>query len=82
MVVKRAKASINYKIGKDHPDRVRDAEWAEDKVYNFSDTYYFKHGAFEDEAREYIKNDLMLIAGGGYDTKHISVVSIQIDCYG
>ena len=39
------------------------------KTHYFSDIYYFNHTGFDcdfDYIQSYIKNDLLLVAGGGY----------------
>ena len=72
-------AKITYSMDKDHPDIKYVGDWTEDKIYTFEDVYIFEHGCYEAEDIEaYIKNDLKLIAGGGYNAKHIHNVSFEI----
>ena len=70
---------INFTIDKDHPDRKHVPDWTEEKILNFSDTYTFDYGYYEtEEIKEYIKRDLMLVTGGGYNTKHIHNTTFNI----
>lgn len=60
-------AQITFDAASTHPD----APGAKEIV--FSDTYHFDTNYFEDRYAmiEYVKEDLMLVAGGGYETKHV-----------
>ena len=73
---------ISYTIDKEHPDIKYIKDWTEDKVFTFSDTYIFSND-YEEEDEEniiaYIKRDLKLVAGGGYNTDHIHNVTFKID---
>ena len=75
----RYTGKIEYKILPGHIDRCCDKDWTPDKIYTFQDTYTFEYGYYStDEIRSYIKHDLALVAGGGYDSKHIDIVSFEI----
>ena len=72
---------ITYCMTEDHPDW----EYSEKSTkykYTFEDNYFFDSAIYGDEDVEnikaYIKNDLMLVAGGGYNTDHIIVEKIEI----
>lgn len=70
---------ILYTIDKEHPDIKYVENWTKDKVFAFEDTYS-SGDEFSDESNiEYIKRDLMLVAGGGYNTDHIGIVSFEIE---
>lgn len=79
--VKTYKATIKYAIDLTHPDIEYIKDWAEDKAFSYSDTYYFDENFYlqdESDLMEYIKEDLMLIAGGGYNADHIHNVKFTI----
>lgn len=69
--MKEIKASIFFKITEDHKDR----KYVDDisKELKFTDTYYDRNNYYDDyeQFKEYIKRDLMLVAGGGYNTENI-----------
>lgn len=73
---------IYYTMDKDHPDIRCVKDWTEDKEYSFADTYVFDDELYKDEDIEniiaYIKKDLRLVAGGGYNSDHIHNVSFGI----
>lgn len=71
-------AKISYKVDADHPDLgdLPEKYW-KDKVFTYEDTYTFDSYWEYDDAVEYIKNDLALIAGGGYNAKHIYDVEYE-----
>ena len=68
--------TIVYMIGPGHPDRkhVKDTS----KVFTYSDTFTFDREFPYEVIEDYIKRELALVAGGGYDTEHIYNVSITI----
>ena len=77
----RYNGKITYRMTEDHPDW----EYSEKSTkykYTFEDSYFFDSAIYGDEDVEnikaYIKNDLMLVAGGGYNTDHIIVEKIEI----
>lgn len=79
-------ATIFYTVDRKHPD----LQYMENKstaiVRTFSDTYLFPteekrsvwYGANVEDMKRYIMNDLRLVAGGGYDCKHIHNVRFEI----
>lgn len=69
---------IRYTIDKDHPDIKYIEDWTENKEFEFDDIYTFKDYYTEEECIRYIKRNLMLIAGGGYNSNHIHNVSFGI----
>ena len=72
---------ISYTIDAGHPYIECIPDWGADKIYTFEDTYIFdeRYGCtFNDDVKLYIKNDLRLIAGGGYNSKHIHNVKFEI----
>lgn len=67
-------ATIYYTVDSDHPDFYNPPI----EVLSFSDVYTFDMEYYDQEDVEnYIKNDLMLVAGGGYNTKHIHNISFD-----
>lgn len=75
----KIKGIIFYTVDKSHPDYqyIKNP----DEVQKFSDVYTMDTSYFPDQySREYyIKNDLALIAGGGYTTDHIHNVSFEFE---
>ena len=73
-------AKINFTIDKYHPDVQHIEDWTEDKILNFDDTYTFddRYGFTDDDCINYIKRDLKLVAGGGYNWDHIHNVTFEI----
>lgn len=70
---------IFFTMDKSHPDIKYVEDWAENKVYDFDDVYTF-NGEYEvEEVVAYIKNDLRLVAGGGYNADHIHNVKFEIN---
>ena len=67
-------ASITYDTDAGHPDAPNS------KGLVFADTYTIEKDAFFgwDDIREYIEQDLLLVAGGGYDWKHVKNYNISI----
>ena len=75
---RRFHGEITFTMDKGHPD-VRCVEnWTEDKIMKFADYYEFSADYTKDEIESYIKHDLMLVAGGGYNTDHIHNVNFEI----
>lgn len=67
---------INFTIDKEHPDYVENYE---SLTFTFEDTYSFNDDYTEEEAVAFIKRDLSLVAGGGYNTDHIHNVTFEIE---
>ena len=80
MSIVNIKGVINYKVKKNHPDLKYIKEDDRDKEFNFEDTYKIDTDQFWgwDHIESYIKNDLKLVAGGGYDTDTIKNVKIKL----
>lgn len=66
-------AEIKFTMDEKHPDIKYVPEWHPDKIFTFSDTYTINPDHFYcmDDIKSYIKHDLMLIAGGGYNSDYI-----------
>ena len=81
MKLMKFNAKITYKVDGNHPD-IKDTQekyWSE-KVFNYEDTYSFDVSLWtHEEAVEYIKHDLQLVAGGGYNANHIYDVNFEIE---
>lgn len=74
----KLKGTITYTIDADHPDIGCVKKWTPKKKFTLSDVYTF-NDVYEADAMElYIKNDLRLVAGGGYNCNHIHNVKIVI----
>lgn len=75
----KIRGTIFYTIDKEH----KDYQYYKnpDAVQKFSDVYTMDTNYFPDQySREYyIKNDLALVAGGGYTTDHIHNVSFEFE---
>lgn len=74
----RFHGKITFTMDKEHPDVKCVEDWTEDKVMKFADYYEFSTDYTKDEIESYIKHDLMLVAGGGYNTDHIHNVTFEI----
>lgn len=73
------KAKINYTMKPTHPDKdYVIGGWKPDKVYSFEDEYRFSDYCTNNEAMEIIKDDLRLVAGGGYNWNHIDNIEFEI----
>ena len=70
---------INCTIDKNHPDVQYVKDWTENKILSFDDTYTFDDSYTEADCINYIKRDLKLVAGGGYNSKHIHNVKFEIE---
>lgn len=71
------KATIRFRVDSEHPDiqYIKNP----DEIQEFSDTYTFSHRYTSlDYIHNYIKYDLSLVAGGGYNTDHIHDVEFDI----
>ena len=70
-MIKSIKATIKWRCKSNHPD-------TDDTVSEFSytDTYRIDTSYFEDDMaiKDYIKHDMALVAGGGYETDTITDV--------
>ena len=71
------KAIIKFKVEKTHPDieYIKNPE----EVLSFEDVYSFNQSYSEEDVSSYIKNDLSIVAGGGYDDKHINILDFVIE---
>ena len=78
MQKKKYYGEINFTMDKNHPDIKCVEDWTEDKVFTFSDTYYFPVDYEKEEITSCIKRDLKLVAGGGYNSDHIHNVKFVI----
>ena len=69
---------ISFTIDKGHSDIKYVPDWKEGKVLTIKDTYIFDGDYTKENIIAYIKNDLSLVAGGGYSTDHIHNVEFEI----
>lgn len=74
-------AKIIYKVKPTHPDigdmteeLWKDKEFTYEDIYDYSDSMWEREDAIED-----MKEDLMGIAGGGYNWDHIYDVKFEIE---
>ena len=79
MQKKKYYGEIHFTMDNNHPDIKCVEDWSEDKVFTFSDTYYFNDYYTKEEITSYIKSDLKLVAGGGYNSNHIHNVKFVIE---
>ena len=75
---KRYQGKISFTIDNGHPDIKCIKDWEENKIYTFTDIYTFEEHWERENIESYIKNDLKLVAGGGYRSKYISNVTFEI----
>lgn len=74
-------AKISYKVKPTHPDLGDMPEhlW-KNKVFTYDDEYTFDDDDWgEEDAKAYIRRDLALVAGGGYNAKHIYGVEYEME---
>ena len=71
-------AKITYTVDSEHPDIQYIKDWSENKVLTFEDTYNFNNCYTFDDMEGYVKSDLSLVAGGGYNSEHIHNVKFEI----
>ena len=76
--MKKYHGKIIYTIDKAHPDIKYVADYTEEKIFTYEDVYTFNGEYSKDFVAEYIKQDLMLVAGGGYNADHIHNVKFEI----
>ncbi len=78
---KEYKAKISYTIKETHPDKdYVVGGWSPDKVFDFEDKYFFNTNDYsEEEIMAIIKDDLRLVAGGGYNWNHIDNIKFLIE---
>lgn len=78
MAQKHFKAAITFNVKEGHPDMKYIKDPAE--KLQFSDTYTFNTFHYDNEQQmiAFMKEDLSLVAGGGYSTEHIKNVSFSI----
>lgn len=76
----RFKAKITYTIDKNHPDYDCCPVNKRDGTLEYSDIYKIDKGYFNgyEDMIEYIIDDLLLIAGGGYNSDHVHNVKFEI----
>lgn len=74
-------ATITYTIDTGHPDIGCMTDWTPEKVYTYSDTYTFDTVFFPtiSDMKHYIRRDLLMIAGGGYDARHVHNAHISFN---
>ena len=53
-------------------------DWTANKVFTYEDTYVFNDTYSKDDMWNYIKTDLALVAGGGYNADHIHIIKYTI----
>lgn len=75
-------AKISYTIDAGHPDigSMPEKFW-KDKVFTYEDEYRMDPDRFFgfDHMMETIKEDLLLVAGGGYNHRHVHNVEFIIE---
>lgn len=76
---KSIRATIYYTVDSEHPGIQYIKNPSE--IQSFTDTYTFDTNyvgnVTRSEMENYAKNDLRLVAGGGYNSKHIHNVSFE-----
>ena len=76
----KVKGVIYYKVKNNHPDLDCIPEDDRDKTLEFCDTYNIDTDYFygREDIERYIKHDLALVAGGGYDTDTIKDTKVVL----
>ena len=69
---------ITFIVDSEHPDIKYIKDWSESKILTFDDVYTFDDCYTFEDVEGYVKNDLSLIAGGGYNSRHIHNVKFEI----
>ena len=69
---------ISCTVDAGHPDIQYIKDWSESKILTFDDIYTFDDCYTFEDVEGYVKNDLSLIAGGGYNSRHIHNVKFEI----
>ena len=80
MAIINVKGVIKYKVKKNHPDLQYIDEDKRNDEFEFCDIYHIDTDSFwcKDAIDSYIKHDLALVAGGGYNTDTIKNVKFII----
>ena len=72
-------AQIEYNMLRTHPDiNYVVGEWTPTRTFAYSDIYTFDDSYSFNDVQEYIKRDLALVGGGGYNTDHITNLKYTI----
>ena len=67
--------TIYYDTKENHPDFPLEVGLEDYDVYTIDETCFWS----KDDLIEYLKNDMMLVAGGGYKTNTIKNVKFKIE---
>ena len=67
-------AAITFKVTKDHPDAKYVIDINEPLRYEDEFTFSFNPKMDMQSVKQHIKNELALVAGGGYSTEYIEVL--------
>ena len=75
----KIRATITYTVDKKHPDYKCIVNPTE--IQSFTDVYTFddRYHIPLENCKRYCKDDLALVAGGGYDAKHIHNVKYTFE---
>lgn len=73
------KAKLTCTIDRNHPDRHCVPDWTPEKELVFNDVYTFSADYSRENAKAYMIRDLSVVAGGGYNTKHIHNVKFEFE---
>lgn len=74
MAKQKYHARINYDTDGNHPDAPNARGLMYEDVYTIDTDLFMGY----DSPEEFIREDLALVAGGGYDTRHITNVKYTI----
>lgn len=72
--MRKFKAKITFATDNKHPDTNKMERLEFEDVYKINEDYFFGY----DHIISHIKNDLMLVAGDGYNTDHIHDIKFDI----
>ena len=75
------KAKLTYTIKPTHPNfQYLDESWLPEKRFTDEDTYHINPDCFygEEDIEDFIKENMLLTAGGGYDWKGIDNIEFEM----
>ena len=74
----KIKAKIYHTVKETHPDiqNMPEKDW-KGREFTYEDVYTFDHNWDLEKAIAFMKHDLELIAGGGYNTRHIDNIRFE-----
>lgn len=75
------KAKLTYTIKPTHPDfQYLTENWSPEKRFTDEDTYHINPNLFygDEDIEDFIKEDMLLVAGGGYNWNGIDNIEFEM----